>query len=70
MGEPSLFGNYAASSPAEFFAVGSEVFFERAGEMAAMHPQLYGELRDLYRVDPATWHPGRQNLAPGEQSKP
>jgi len=70
MGEPSLFGNYAASSPAEFFAVASEVFFERAGEMAAMHPQLYGELRDLYRVDPATWHPGRQNLAPGEQSKP
>jgi Mlc titration factor MtfA (ptsG expression regulator) len=33
----------------------SEVFFERAREMAQVHPALYGELRSLYRVDPAAW---------------
>jgi MtfA peptidase len=55
VGEPSLFTAYGASSPAEFFAVASEVFFERPGEMAAMHPALYGELAMLYRLDPAGW---------------
>ncbi|HSN21011.1 MAG TPA: M90 family metallopeptidase [Usitatibacter sp.] len=54
-GEPSLLHVYGATSPAEFFAVASEVFFERPREMAAIHPALYGELRDLYRVDPAAW---------------
>lgn len=57
-GEPSLFGFYAATSPAEFFAVVSEVFFERPREMAAMHPALYEELRALYRVDPSRWQEG------------
>ena len=55
MGEPSLFSSYGTTSPAEFFAVVSEVFFEQPREMAAMHPALYGELRTLYRVDPASW---------------
>ncbi len=54
-GEPSLFHYYGATSPAEFFAVASEVFFEQAREMAALHPALYGELRTLYRVDPSSW---------------
>lgn len=55
MGEPSLFSRYGASSPAEFFAVVSEVFFEQPREMAAMHAALYEELRTLYRIDPAQW---------------
>lgn len=54
-GEPSLFSDYGASSPAEFFAVVSEVFFERSREMREIHPALYGELRGLYRIDPAAW---------------
>jgi Mlc titration factor MtfA (ptsG expression regulator) len=54
-GEPSLFNFYGATSPAEFFAVASEAFFERARDIAALHPALYGELRALYRVDPASW---------------
>ncbi|HUL95153.1 MAG TPA: M90 family metallopeptidase [Usitatibacter sp.] len=53
--ETSLFGAYAGTEPAEFFAVASEVFFERPREMAALHPEMYGELCALYRVDPATW---------------
>lgn len=54
-GEPALLHFYGTTSPAEFFAVASEAFFERAQEMAALHPALYGELRSLYRVDPAAW---------------
>jgi MtfA peptidase len=54
-GEPSLFNPYGATNPAEFFAVISEVFFERPREMASLHPALYAELSSLYRVDPASW---------------
>jgi Mlc titration factor MtfA (ptsG expression regulator) len=52
---PALFSYYGATNPAEFFAVVSEVFFEQAREMTALHPALYRELSDLYRVDPAAW---------------
>jgi len=55
IGEPALFSDYGASSPAEFFAVVSEVFFEQPREMAAMHPALYEELRTFYRLDPAAF---------------
>src|ERR1700694_2579764 len=55
LGQPSLFNYYGATSPAEFFAVVSEVFFEQPRSMASMHPALYAELRSLYRVDPLSW---------------
>jgi MtfA peptidase len=54
-GEPSLLSYYGATDPAEFFAVVSEVFFEQPRSLASMHPALYGELRNLYRVDPLSW---------------
>jgi len=54
-GEPSLISHYGATSPAEFFAVVTEVFFEQPRELAARHPDLYEELRVLYRVDPRHW---------------
>jgi MtfA peptidase len=54
-GEPTLFGAYAATEPAEFFAVVSEVFFERPVEFVAGHPALYQELAAYYRVDPLSW---------------
>jgi hypothetical protein len=57
LGEPSLFRYYGATEPAEFFAVVSEVFFEQPSAMAALHPDLYGELRTYYRLDPAAWTP-------------
>ena len=53
--EASLIGPYAATDPAEFFAVCSEVFFEQPQRMAAEHPALYGELSRYYRVDPLSW---------------
>ncbi len=46
---------YGASSPAEFFAVATEAFFERGAAMSAQHPRLYETLRTYYQVDPANW---------------
>lgn len=53
--EPSLIEPYAATSPAEFFAVTSELFFERPDALAAERPALYEQLRRCYRLDPASW---------------
>ncbi len=46
---------YGASNPAEFFAVTTELFFERPDALAAERPALYEQLRRCYRVDPAAW---------------
>lgn len=54
-GEPGLIDAYAATDPAEFFAVTSELFYERAPELAQAHPALYEELMRCYRVDPRQW---------------
>ena len=53
---PELIGDYGATSPAEFFAVVTEVFFERAAALAGRHPALFAALRDYFRVDPREWH--------------
>jgi Mlc titration factor MtfA (ptsG expression regulator) len=44
---------YAGVSPAEFFAVVTEAFFERPAELAEVKPELYDVLRAFYRQDPA-----------------
>ena len=56
-GRESLLDTYGAVNPAEFFAVATEVFFERPREMQERLPQLYEELRGYYQQDPALWHP-------------
>ena len=54
--EPSaLIGSYAATSPAEFFAVVSELFFEQPQALAAEVPAVYQELVLLYQVHPLAW---------------
>ena len=53
--EPSLIGPYAATSPAEFFAVTTEIFFERPDALAAERPALYEQLKRCYRLDPVSW---------------
>jgi Mlc titration factor MtfA (ptsG expression regulator) len=55
LGEPTLIDAYGATSPAEFFAVASEVFFEQPQALADEQPALYGELAGFYRVDPLSW---------------
>ena len=43
---------YAAESPAEFFAVMSEAFFEIPDIVRADYPEVYEQLRQFYRQDP------------------
>ena len=48
---------YAATSPAEFFAVCSEYFFARPEQLYASYPEVYQQLSLFYRQHPL---PGRQ----------
>jgi len=45
--------DYAATNPAEFFAVASETFFTLPVALRESEPALYGELMSFYRQDPA-----------------
>ncbi|MES2886419.1 MAG: M90 family metallopeptidase [Pseudomonadota bacterium] len=54
-GEDTLLGDYAATEPAEFFAVASEVFFELPDRLLEAHADLYRELARYYRIDPLSW---------------
>jgi len=47
---------YAADSPGEFFAVTSEVFFERPEILLAIYPEVYAQLAAFYRQDPYARH--------------
>ena len=55
LGLPTLFDSYAATNPAEFFAVISEVFFEQPDLFVAQHPALYQQLHSFYALDPLSW---------------
>jgi len=44
---------YAGVNPAEFFAVATEVFFNRPLELCEHEPELFDELRFFYGQDPA-----------------
>jgi len=46
---------YGLTSPAEFFAVATESFFEKSAAMQKRLPDLYGQLKRYYAVDPAQW---------------
>ena len=43
---------YGSESPAEFFAVASETFFEQPENLAAGYPAVYAQLRAFYKQDP------------------
>jgi Mlc titration factor MtfA (ptsG expression regulator) len=47
---------YAADSAGEFFAVTSEVFFERPEILHAAYPEVYEQLAAFYRQDPYSRH--------------
>ena len=51
---------YAAESPAEYFAVMSEVFFEKPRLLQRNYPSVYAQLKLYYRQDPIT-RPGLNN---------
>jgi len=51
--KPTLLDKYGAKSPAEFFAVATEFFFEKPVELKNRHPELYEQLQLFYQSDPA-----------------
>jgi MtfA peptidase len=53
--QQSVIDHYGATSPAEFFAVATETFFEKPYQMAEGHGALFAELMKYYRVDPRAW---------------
>src|SRR6266576_713780 len=54
-GLPTLLDQYGATNPSEFFAVATEVFFERPRALKQRHPALYSQLERFYRQDPTTY---------------
>ncbi len=54
-GRHGLIDEYGATHPAEFFAVVTELFYQRPGAMAGAYPELFKVLGDYYRVDPREW---------------
>lgn len=54
-GRSTLLDAYGATSPSEFFAVATELFFEKPVPFKARHPELYEELKAYYRQDPVRY---------------
>jgi Mlc titration factor MtfA (ptsG expression regulator) len=48
-----LIDDYAATDPGEFFAVATEVFFDRPIDLRDAKPDLYEVLLGFYQQDPA-----------------
>lgn len=53
IGATTLLDTYGATNPTEFFAVATEVFFERPRALRAHHPDLYAQLQRFFKQDPA-----------------
>ncbi len=51
-GERTLIDPYGGESPAEFFAVVSELYFECPAELRAAYPDVYEQLCAFYRLRP------------------
>lgn len=49
----SILRSYAATNPAEFFAVATETFFNRPLDLLGHEPDLYDVLRSFFGQDPA-----------------
>ena len=54
-GKNKVLDEYGTVSPAEFFAVASESFFEKPAQMKKRLPGLYQQLKTFYNLDPASW---------------
>jgi MtfA peptidase len=50
----SALGSYAATHPAEFFAVSVEVFFTNPGRLSASLPEVSAMMVEIFRQDPAS----------------
>jgi MtfA peptidase len=54
-GIKTVMDSYGATSPAEFFAVATETFFEKPYSLRQNHPALYEQLHRYYQLDPMKW---------------
>jgi len=54
-GHRTVMDEYGATSPAEFFAVATETFFEKPRALHHALPELYEELKTYYQLDPRNW---------------
>jgi hypothetical protein len=52
-GVPLFLDKYGATHPAEFFAVATEMFFERPQDLQKRESEVYDLLKTFYRQDPA-----------------
>ncbi|MCK5110243.1 MAG: zinc-dependent peptidase [Arcobacteraceae bacterium] len=50
-GKYKLFGSSGAINTAEFFAVASEVFFEKPKSLRKNFPEVYEQLKQFYKID-------------------
>jgi Mlc titration factor MtfA (ptsG expression regulator) len=60
----SVLDSYGATNRAEFFAVATETFFEKPVQLEREHPELYGQLQQFYRQDPARRTPSPPSPPP------
>lgn len=54
-GRRTVMDEYGTTSPAEFFAVATETFFEKPRQLYNKRPELYEELSRYYQLDPRKW---------------
>lgn len=54
-GKPTVIDPYGATGHEEFFATAVEVFFERAAVLQEAEPDVYEQLLQMFRIDPAAW---------------
>ncbi len=52
-GYPILINDYGLTQESEFFAVASELYFQRPEELAEYHPNVYKLLKQFYVTDMA-----------------
>jgi Mlc titration factor MtfA (ptsG expression regulator) len=60
-GHRHLIDAYGATNPAEFFAVVTELFFEKPAALKNRHPELYEQFRLFFQQDPAARRERRQD---------
>lgn len=53
--QADVIDEYGATSPAEFFAVVTETFFEKPRQLQHHYPALYRQLQSFYHLDPCQW---------------
>ena len=67
--ESGLIEPYAATNAAEFFAVVSELFFEKPTQLALAHRALFAEFCGYYGVNPLHWIGSTATASGSENSR-